>query len=127
VIALASELLQDPNNRASARDIITRQAAHVSRLVDDLLDAARVTSGRIVLDRQTLDLSGLVSGCIHTMRETGQINRHTVETDLETVWVNGDSARLSQIVMNLLGNAIKYTPQGGKIQVYIKTGQETVL
>jgi PAS domain S-box-containing protein len=127
VIALASELLQDPNNRASARDIITRQAAHVSRLVDDLLDAARVTSGRIVLDRQPLDLAGLVSGCIGTLRETGQINRHTVETDLETVWVNGDSARLSQIVMNLLGNAIKYTPQGGKIQVYIRTGQEAVI
>jgi PAS domain S-box-containing protein len=126
-MSLASRLLQSPNNLEKARGIIARQGEHVSRLVDDLLDVARVTSGRIVLDLRPLDLAELVSGSIATLRETGQLSRHTVETDLETVWVDGDSSRLSQIVTNLLGNALKYTPAGGQIRVLVKAGEQAVI
>jgi two-component system, sensor histidine kinase len=94
-ISLASRLLHSPNNLERARGIITRQGEHISRLVDDLLDAARVASGKIVLNRRQLDLAQLVSECFGTLRETGQLGRHTVETDFESVWVDGDSARLS--------------------------------
>jgi signal transduction histidine kinase/ActR/RegA family two-component response regulator len=122
-ISLAAQLLQNPDNMEKARGIITRQGEHVSRLVDDLLDAARVTSGRVVLTRRSVNLGELISECIGSLRETGQMDRHTLETDLETIWVDGDSDRLSQIVINLLGNAAKYTPPGGKIRVRVQAVQ----
>jgi CheY-like chemotaxis protein len=68
-------------------------------------------------------LGELISECIGSLRETGQMDRHTLETDLETIWVDGDSDRLSQIVINLLGNAAKYTPPGGKIRVRVQAIQ----
>jgi PAS domain S-box-containing protein len=126
-ISLAARLLQNPDNMEKARAIITRQGEHVSRLVDDLLDAARVTSGRIVLTRRAVNLADLISECIGRLRETGQMERHTLEADLETVWVDGDSDRLSQIVINLLGNAVKYTPPGGKIRVRVQAGEEAMI
>jgi PAS domain S-box-containing protein len=126
-ISMAARLLQSLDSLEKARGVITRQSEHLSRLVDDLLDAARVTSGKIVLSRRPLDLAELVSECIVTACETGQIDRHAVETDLETVWVDGDAARLSQIVMNLLSNAGKYTPKGGQILVRVKGGDEAVI
>jgi PAS domain S-box-containing protein len=126
-ISLASQLLQKPDSLGKAREIITRQGAHMSRLVDDLLDAARVTSGRIVLSRRSLNLAALVSDCIDNLRETGQLERHLVETDFETVWVDGDYERLSQVVINLLGNALKYTPPGGQIWVHVKASAEAVI
>jgi len=126
-ISLASRLLRDPGSLEKAREIIARQGGHMSRLVEDLLDAARVTSGRIVLSRRPLNLADLVSECIGNLRETGQLARHTVETDFEAVWVNGDSDRLSQVVINLLSNAMKYTPPGGKIWVSVKADEDAVI
>jgi PAS domain S-box-containing protein len=126
-IALASRLLQTPHNLEKARGIIARQGDHISRLVDDLLDAARVTSGRIVLTRQPLELGALVGECVGTLQETGQLRQHTVKTNLESVWVDGDSARLSQITMNLLGNAAKYTPSGREIEVSVRDGEEATI
>jgi K+-sensing histidine kinase KdpD len=125
---MAAQLLQNPNSLEKASGIITRQGAHVSRLVDDLLDASRVTSGRIELTRKPLNLANLVSECVGSMRATGQFDRHAVEIDLEAVWVDGDSDRLAQVVTNLLGNAIKYTPSGGKIGVRVKkVGEEGMI
>jgi PAS domain S-box-containing protein len=126
-ISLGTQLLQNPKTMDKARGIITRQGEHISRLVDDLLDSARVASGRIVLDPRPLDLAELVSECIVTLRETGQIGLHMVKTSLESVWVDGDSARLSQIMMNLLGNALKYTSPDGQIWVSLKAGEEAVI
>jgi PAS domain S-box-containing protein len=119
-ISMAAHLLQNPNSLEKASGIITRQGAHVSRLVDDLLDASRVTGGRIVLTRRPLNLATLVSECVGSMRATGQFDHHAVEIDLGAVWVDGDTDRLAQVVTNLLDNAIKYTPSGGKIGVRVK-------
>jgi PAS domain S-box-containing protein len=126
-ISLASQLLQDPNHLDKARGIIARQEEHMTRLVEDLLDAARVTSGRIALIRRPLNLAELVSECIGNLQQTDQLEHHTVETDLQHVWVDADSERLSQVVANLLGNAVKYTPRGGKIWVRVKGGSEAVV
>ena len=110
-----------------ARDIIARQSAHVSRLVDDLLDAARVTSGRMILARHPINLAKLVAECLGSLRETQQLDHHVLETELETVWVDGDADRLAQIVANLLSNAIKYTPAGGEIRVQVKAGEKAII
>jgi signal transduction histidine kinase len=126
-IALACQLLESPNNLKKARDIITRQSQHMTRLVEDLLDTAHVMSGGIVLSRKPLNMAELVAECIRGLRETGQMDRHAVETDFENVWIDGDSKRISQIVINLLSNAMKYTPPGGHIWVRARGGKEAVV
>jgi PAS domain S-box-containing protein len=126
-LLLGTRLLQNPNSLEKARDIITRQGEHMTRLIDDLLDAARVTNGRILLNRRPLDLGQLVAECFSSLRETGQFERHTVETDFESVWIEGDSDRLAQVIVNLLSNAVKYTPSAGKIWVRVKADEEAVI
>jgi two-component system, sensor histidine kinase len=122
-IVLAVQLLEDrgisPDGAARARTIIARQANHVARLIDDLLDVSRVTSGRIGLVRRSVNLADSLSECVSTLRETHQLDHHTLQMVVEPVWVDGDSDRLIQIISNLLGNAIKYTHRGGKIQVSV--------
>jgi signal transduction histidine kinase len=108
--------------------IIARQAAHVTRLVDDLLDVARVTSGRIVLVCRPVNFAERISECIGALRETGQLDRHTVQIEAEPVWIYADPDRIIQIVTNLLGNALKYTASGGNIRINLKAeNQRAVL
>lgn len=104
---------------ARAREIITRQTEHLSRMVDDLLDVARVTTGRIVLLHEPIDLAVTVSECIDAACETGQLAKHRLETELASAWVMGDANRLSQVVTNLITNATRYTPSGGRIRVTV--------
>ena len=96
-----------------ARRIIARQTAHLSRLTDDLLDAGRVITGKIVLHREPLDLAEVVARAL----ATAEVGRHRLVRDLRSVWIDGDPTRIEQVVMNLVGNAVKYTPAGGTIAV----------
>ena len=122
-ISLATGLLGNSQiicgGAARAHQIIARQAEHLTRLVDDLLDVARVTSGRIVLNTRPVNLANCVSEWTNSFRETRQLDRHDVQVDAEPVWVDADSDRLAQVVTNLLGNALKYTPSGGKILISV--------
>jgi signal transduction histidine kinase len=105
-----------------AREVLSRQTQHLSRMVDDLLDVARVTQGKIALKRQTLDLRALLERAVDNARQTKSGPRHQVlECSLPPlpVLVDGDSTRLEQVLMNLLDNASKYTPDGGRIQVWL--------
>jgi CheY-like chemotaxis protein/two-component sensor histidine kinase len=102
-----------------ARDVIERQTAHLKRLVDDLLDVSRVTTGRINLQKETVELKAFVMHAVEAARPSIESRRHrlSVEIERKPVYVLGDSVRLAQAVLNLLNNACRYTPDGGDIRV----------
>jgi two-component system, chemotaxis family, CheB/CheR fusion protein len=102
-----------------ARAVIDRQVAHMTRLVDDLLDISRIAHGKVQLQRKTLDLDELVQRTVEDLRSI------FVESDVKLdvrgagrpLWVNGDVTRLAQAIGNLLTNAAKFTPRGGTATV----------
>ncbi|HKU88748.1 MAG TPA: ATP-binding protein [Steroidobacteraceae bacterium] len=104
---------------ASATGIIGRQAKHLSRITDDLLDAGRVILGKISLAREPVDLAAAVRTTLDALRSSGRLAGHTVDTQLETQWVNADPTRLEQVISNLFINAVKYTPASGRIAVLV--------
>jgi signal transduction histidine kinase/CheY-like chemotaxis protein len=130
-IRTAVEVLdcRGPEDPAISREhcrIIQRQASHLSRLVDDLLDVARATAGKIVLSRQRVDLRDVAQRGIEAVKLAMGIQRHEVlcDTSADPEIVDGDPVRLEQVVTNLLSNAIKYTPSGGKIWIIVARSQD---
>ena len=108
--------------------IIGRQTSHLGRLVDDLLDVARVTSGKIDLRMQVVDLHELARRCLDALTHAGRTREHHVTLEGDPVQVHVDASRLEQVVNNLLDNALKYTPAGGRIVVSTeRAGDEAVL
>jgi signal transduction histidine kinase/DNA-binding NarL/FixJ family response regulator len=107
---------------ARARFIIGRQAQHLSRLVDDLLDVGRVITGKIVLERRAIDFSDLVRRTVAVFTERESL--HELEITADPAWIEGDAVRIEQIVSNIIGNAIKYTPPGGKIAVCLSVEED---
>lgn len=109
------------------RGVIVRQARHVTRLVGDLLDVARIGSGRIDVVRVPHDLADDVRRARDAHDGEAMAKHHDVRVSLPgvPVWVDGDPDRLAQVVSNLLGNAIKYTPPSGRIQVALRTDPGT--
>ena len=102
---------------ADMREMIERQAAHLTRLVDDLLDVSRVHSGRIALQRETADLNEIARQCLQACQGLVAAQRHkvTFTPARERLAVDADPVRIEQVINNLLTNAIKYTPAGGEI------------
>ncbi|MBP0600652.1 response regulator [Herbaspirillum sp. LeCh32-8] len=98
-------------------DIIHRQSDHLRSLLNDLLDLSRVIYGKVQLDMQPTDLGALVTGSIKTMMDTAKLSRHAVSLHAEPLMVNADRTRMEQIFNNLLDNAVKYTDEGGRIEV----------
>jgi two-component system, chemotaxis family, CheB/CheR fusion protein len=109
----------DPVVTSKARDLIDRQVHHMSRLVSDLLDAARAENGQIRLQRAPLDLRSCIEQVVDLLRPILESKSQTLVTSLpdSPVWVEGDSTRLEQIFTNLLSNANKFTREGGAIEV----------
>lgn len=101
------------------QEIIERQAHHLGRLVDDLLDVSRIAQGKVHLRRQRTDLGGVLHRAVDTVRPLIDTRAHSLEllTPEDPVWVDGDPIRLTQIFSNMLTNAAKYTEPGGKIWV----------
>ena len=101
------------------RDVLQRQSSQLSRLVDDLLDISRITRSALVLDRKPVDLRTVVRHASDASMQWFEQRRHTLDVTLpdERLVIDGDEVRLSQVVQNLLHNAAKYTPDGGRIQL----------
>ncbi|HEY4371569.1 MAG TPA: ATP-binding protein, partial [Burkholderiales bacterium] len=101
----------------SAAQVIGRQVTHMTHLVDDLLDVARVTTGKIALAMAPVDLAEVVDGAVETLAGAGRTAERRLDLQLEHAWVEGDRTRLEQVVINLVGNALRYTMPGGAIAV----------
>ncbi len=115
-LGVLNRVLADEQTRRLT-GIIGRQATHLTRLVDDLLDVARLTSGKIDLRLGTPDLRELAAGCLDSFTEAGRTVAHRIVVEGDSVWVKGDPARLEQVISNLLDNALKYTPAGGEVRL----------
>jgi signal transduction histidine kinase len=101
------------------RGIIQRQVHHITRLVDDLLDIARLNAGKLELRREAVELSAIVEEAVQACTTAGQKREHKIDVvhGKQPAVVHGDPIRLVQVVCNFLNNAIKYTPVGGTIRV----------
>ncbi|MGZ5089761.1 MAG: hybrid sensor histidine kinase/response regulator [Burkholderiales bacterium] len=110
-------------------DVMARQTAQLSRLVDDLLDVSRVSRGRIELKRQRLLLSDVLQDALEESRQLLHLRRHevTVSGTEEPLAVNGDRARLVQVFGNLLNNAAKYTDPGGRITLALLRDKQNAI
>jgi signal transduction histidine kinase len=122
-IRLASAML-DKKTPAPPRElaIIGRQSTHLARLVDDLLDVARVTHGKVVLKLEEVDLVQVVHGAFeaHEARARERGLSYELRAPPCVIGVNGDRQRLEQVLANLLTNALKYTPPGGAVTVTVR-------
>jgi signal transduction histidine kinase len=110
--------LPDPQ-LAWSRDVIERQVKHLTRLVDDLLDVSRITRGNINLSRESVQVTTIVARAIETIQPLIAEQRHELSVAVadESLEVEGDLTRLTQVLGNLLNNAAKYTDPGGKLAV----------
>jgi signal transduction histidine kinase/ActR/RegA family two-component response regulator len=105
-----------------SREVIERQLSHLTRLVDDLLDVARITRGRINLSREPIELAVLIARAMETVQPLIQARGHelTSEIPAATLRINADPLRLTQAFGNVLGNAAKYTERGGRISLTVR-------
>jgi PAS domain S-box-containing protein len=124
VTVMQLESLASPALRNS-RDIIDRQVTHMSRLVDELLDVGRLTTGKVKLRREKVAYADVVDRAVEMARPLIDARRHQFTLDLPpaAVPVYGDATRLTQILQNLLVNAAKYTPDGGRIALKVQVAE----
>jgi PAS domain S-box-containing protein len=108
--------------RGQTLDMIDRQAGQLVRLVDDLLDVSRITSGKLALQKTPVELSTVVASAVETSRPAIEAGRHSLRIDLsdESLLVHADFVRLAQVVSNLLSNAARYTAEGGRIELKLR-------
>jgi CheY-like chemotaxis protein/two-component sensor histidine kinase len=121
---------EDPGYLSRALDILVRQTRSLTRLVDDLLDIARITRGKITLRKELLELSTVISRAVETARFSIESRKHHLLISLpeEPLWLIADPVRMEQILVNLLNNAAKYTDPGGRIWLTaVQEGKEIVL
>jgi signal transduction histidine kinase len=122
----AIELMQrkaiDDTQLVWARDVLSRQNRHLSRLIDDLLDVSRITMGKLTLHKEPVELRDVVQHAVETARPLVEMRRHnlTLRVPDTPLHVKGDPVRLSQVICNLLTNAAKYTDEGGHIELALE-------
>ena len=102
-----------------ASQVVTRQSAHLARIVDDLLDVSRVTVGHITLTKTPVDLRELADQTLESLRASGQLDNHRVHVAGGSMMVEADAGRMQQVLTNLVVNSTKYTDPGGSIAIEI--------
>jgi len=119
---ILSRILADNTQAQAGVAVIQRQTKQLIRMVDDLLDVARISQGRISLRRQTIDLSSVVARGVETIRPLLLEKHHqlSIEANFRPIYVSGDADRLAQCVSNLVSNAVKYTDPGGRIRIEVR-------
>jgi signal transduction histidine kinase len=105
-----------------AADVIERSGKAQLKLIDDLLDTARIISGKLRLDLELVDPVSVIEQAVQTIQPTADAKGILIETDLpsEIGPITGDPTRLQQVIWNLLYNAVKFTPQGGRVEVRLE-------
>jgi signal transduction histidine kinase/integral membrane sensor domain MASE1/CheY-like chemotaxis protein len=113
--------VDDPHGLSAthARQIIARQVQHLGGLIDDLLDVGRVMTGKIHLERSSFDLYETADHALNTLRTAGKTGDHALMLTGQPVWIDGDATRIEQVVLNLVENALRYTPPGGSIHLEV--------
>ncbi len=123
-ISSAVELMRMPAqaNAERVHAAASRQVTHMTRLLDDLLDVSRITTGKIQLRRQTVDLCSIVTRALQLVGSAMQAKRHRLAVNMDgtAIQVDGDPDRLLQVICNLLVNAVKYTEDGGEISIDVQ-------
>ena len=100
--------------------IIQRQSSHLRRIVDDLLEIGRMLSGKLVLEKRPIDLAGCVRNFVDSLSMSEGARDHRLIADVDEVWVDGDFVRIEQIVSNLVGNALKFSAPGSRVEVSVR-------
>lgn len=125
-VRLLSSLQGDPDKLETVRQLVERQSGHMTRLVEDLLDVARITRGKISLRRKRVDLAALVRTAADDHR--AEIEQEGCSFDVELpeapLWIDGDPTRIAQVVGNLLHNAAKFTDPGGRVVLRLAPHRE---
>jgi PAS domain S-box-containing protein len=129
VAALQLMKLQGDGGNELARTIIERQVTHLTRLVDDLLDVSRIARGKVELKTQVVELAEVLVKAIEMASPLVEERRHTLNVQVPTsgLGINADPTRMSQVISNLLTNAAKYTPTGGRINVQAERVDDEVV
>ncbi|MDQ2644265.1 MAG: ATP-binding protein [Myxococcota bacterium] len=127
-IVSALELLKNRESQSKEVVIIERQLQRVLNLVDDLLDIARITRGKVELHKTPVELATIIGGAVEMTAVLIAEQRHSFSVDVPSsgLVVDADPMRLTQVISNLLSNAAKYTPSGGHIRIAAKASNEQI-
>jgi PAS domain S-box-containing protein len=108
--------------------LMQRQVEHMTRIVDDLLEVSRITQGHITLKQEPIFVGSAVYGAVEAVADMVEGRQQRLEVSVPTgmTWVYGDPTRLSQILVNILNNASKYTPEGGRIAAGVRADEDQV-
>jgi len=127
-VAVLSKIGPQDEQLLQLRAIISRQAQQLTRLVDDLLDVSRLVAGKMDLRREPVNLEALARQCLSTVTPPERLRERSLTLEALPVWVEGDAARLEQVLTNLIDNALKYTPPGGRVSVTVRAeGPDAVI
>ena len=128
-IQLWPRVANDAAEMDNLRRVMSRQVQQLIRLIDDLMDMARISSGKIKLRRSPIDVGSLIAQAVETVQPMiDSLGHHlTVTSPEEPIYLNGDMSRLTQVFSNILNNAAKYTPRSGVISVLAEREENNIV